>query len=173
MTILIAVLITAIAVAIVAWPIVRGRHPAPTKEEVDPELAELLARREAMLTAIKDLEFDHAVGKIEEKDFQVLNARLRAEAIQVLKELDRYLGSAMEDLDAQLEAEIARRRRQIPDVAALEAQIEAEIAALRERTPTTTPSSDGRICPRCGSSLDADDRFCSQCGAPVASPQAG
>ncbi len=171
MTIIIAVLIAAVAVAIVAWPIIQGgRLRLANGEEADPVLAELMARREAILTAIKDLEFDHAVGKVEEEDFRVLDTRLRAEAVEVLKEIDQRLGGDMASLDAQLEAEIARRRRRVP-AATLEEQVEAEIAALRRQARTQPIASVERTCTQCGAPLDEGDRFCSRCGTPVASPQ--
>lgn len=166
MVIFIALLMAAIAVVIVVWPIVRGRSALSLNGgESDPVLGELMVRREAVLTAIKDLEFDHAVGKIEEEDFQVLNAQLRAEAIEVLKELDRRLGMQVE-LETQLEQEIAQRRRGKGSVsAALDTQIEAEIAALRRGAVPV--SWDGPACPRCGASLDEGDRFCKHCGTPI------
>ncbi len=182
MVIFIAILMAAIAVVIVAWPIVRGRSaPSPSGEENDPVLGELMVRREAVLTAIKDLEFDYAVGKIEEGDFQALNAQLRAEAIEVLKELDRCqslsgsTGQEREaDIEARLEREIAqRRRKRAPASPALDAQIEAEIAALRHGATFASPSPNGRACPRCGTPLDEEDRFCRRCGASVHARKGG
>ncbi len=163
MIVVIAILMAAIAVAIVIWPVVRGGR-ARFMNDPEPELVsmELLARREVALTAIKDLEFDHAVGKIEEEDFQALNAQLRAEAIAVLKEIDRRLG-AIADVGAQPEREVARKRRKKTAApASLEAQIEAEIAALRR-------PAQGRSCARCGAALAAEDRFCKRCGTPAVS----
>ena len=172
MLIFIAILMAAIAVIIVAWPIVHGRPTSRLNDrENDPTLSELMMRREAVLTALKELEFDHAVGKIEEGDFQILNAQLCMEAIKVLKELDQYLGTQT-DLEAQLEREIAqRRRRRSPTLAALEAQIEAEVAALRQKGDPI--SLDGQACPHCGAPLAKEDHFCRRCGTPAPAHKGG
>ncbi|MEM6788939.1 MAG: hypothetical protein AAF715_15570 [Myxococcota bacterium] len=52
---------------------------APTAEE---------EQKRAVLRAIKDLEFEHGVGKISDADFKVLMARYRREARQLLKRID-------------------------------------------------------------------------------------
>lgn len=45
-------------------------------------------QKRAVLRALKDLEFERAVGKISEEDFKVLVARYRAEAKRLLKQID-------------------------------------------------------------------------------------
>jgi len=52
---------------------------APTAEE---------EQKRAVLRAIKDLEFEHGVGKISDADFKVLMARYRREARRLLQSLD-------------------------------------------------------------------------------------
>ncbi|HEX6116778.1 MAG TPA: hypothetical protein VFY99_06720 [Solirubrobacterales bacterium] len=58
----------------------------------DPVLAELEARKEAKYREIRDAEIDRAQGKLTEDDFRRQDAELRAEAIAILKELDRVQG---------------------------------------------------------------------------------
>ena len=60
----------------------------------DPVLAELEARKEAKYREIRDAELDRAQGKLSEADFRRQDAELRAEAIAILKELDRVQGKA-------------------------------------------------------------------------------
>ena len=60
----------------------------------DPVLAELEARKEAKYREIRDAELDRAQGKLSEEDFRRQDAELRAEAIAILKELDRVQGKA-------------------------------------------------------------------------------
>jgi hypothetical protein len=45
-------------------------------------------QKRAVLRALKDLEFERAVGKISDEDFKVLVARYRAEAKRLLKQID-------------------------------------------------------------------------------------
>ena len=55
-------------------------------------LADLLARRDNLLVTIKDLEFDHAMGKISAEDFAEMNSRYRQEAVIALKQIDAANG---------------------------------------------------------------------------------
>jgi hypothetical protein len=79
-------------VVLVAWFItapLRNRpspRPADTSEE---ELADLEAQKQAKYRQIRDAEADHASGKMSDEDFRRLDAELRAEAIQILKGIDR------------------------------------------------------------------------------------
>lgn len=50
---------------------------------------ELVREKSLLLRSIKELEFDHAMGKVGEKDFGEISARLRARAIALMQELDR------------------------------------------------------------------------------------
>jgi hypothetical protein len=53
------------------------------------ELAELEAAREAKLRELRDAELDHRTGKLSDQDYAELDAGLRAEAIEILRQLDR------------------------------------------------------------------------------------
>ena len=53
------------------------------------EVAELEAAREATYREIRDAELDHRTGKLSDEDFRSLDNSLRAEAISILKALDR------------------------------------------------------------------------------------
>ena len=45
--------------------------------------------KQRVLHAIKELEFDHKMGKINAKDFQELSAPLRLRAVTLMEDLDR------------------------------------------------------------------------------------
>jgi hypothetical protein len=100
-----------------------------------------------VLRAIKDLEFDRAMGKVAEKDFAEMSARLRARAAGLLRELDR--GASYRDA---IERELAHRLRQS--------------AGAQERTRAT--SAAGRPSCACGTTNDPDARFCKGCGQKLA-----
>jgi hypothetical protein len=82
----------------VAQPLLRGDDEEGAAEAgvEDPVLAELEARKEAKYREIRDGELDRAQGKLSEEDFRRQDAELRAEAIGILKELDRVQGKAPE-----------------------------------------------------------------------------
>ena len=91
-----AILILLALAWFVAQPLRRragGEEDAGTAVE-DPVLAELEARKEAKYREIRDGEIDRAQGKLTEDDFRRQDAELRAEAIAILKELDRVQGKA-------------------------------------------------------------------------------
>jgi hypothetical protein len=84
------------------------------------KLENLLFEREASLLAIRDLKFDHEMGKLSDEDFALLDARYRTHAIQILRQLDE-LGVAPADepvedsLDQWIEravADVREGRRQ-------------------------------------------------------------
>ena len=54
----------------------------------DPELAELEAAREAKYREIRDAELDHRTGKLSDADYEAIDGSLRAEAIEILRQLD-------------------------------------------------------------------------------------
>ncbi len=53
------------------------------------ELADLEAARDAKYREIRDAELDHMTGKLSDEDFDALEAALRTEAVQILRDLDR------------------------------------------------------------------------------------
>jgi hypothetical protein len=73
---------------------------APSQEE---------ERKRSVLRALKDLEHERSVGKINEEDFVELSARYRVEAKALLQTLDRELAPARR----RAEAELADRLEQL------------------------------------------------------------
>ncbi len=68
----------ALAGALLAlWPSRGRRRGALVRTEAD-------ARKEAKYREIRDAELDHATGKLSDKDFAVLDAELRREALEIL-----------------------------------------------------------------------------------------
>jgi hypothetical protein len=84
-----------LAVAIlvlVAWFVsapLRERRAEQPDDSADAELADLEARKQAKYRQIRDAEADRAAGKLTEEDFARLDAELRAEAVDILKRIDR------------------------------------------------------------------------------------
>jgi hypothetical protein len=86
--VLLVILIVVALAAFVTVPLRRGAgEPAPDAGE-DPRRAELEARKEAKYREIRDTELDQQQGKLSQEDWARLDAELRAEAIQILRELD-------------------------------------------------------------------------------------
>ena len=73
---------------VVAW-FVTAPFRAPVGESgEDPRVADLEARKEAKYREIRDAQLDHEQGKLSDEDWRAADAELRAEAIEILKQLD-------------------------------------------------------------------------------------
>jgi hypothetical protein len=59
------------------------------RTDAGPDLADLEAAREAKYREIRDAELDRRTGKLSDADFEAVDERLRAEAIEILRALDR------------------------------------------------------------------------------------
>jgi hypothetical protein len=84
---LLAGIIVVALVAFVSVPLRRGQ--ATAENWSDTRLADLEARKEGKYAEIRDTQLDHTAGKLSDEDFRRQDAELRAEAIQILKELDK------------------------------------------------------------------------------------
>ncbi|MCI0393376.1 MAG: zinc ribbon domain-containing protein [Chloroflexi bacterium] len=144
------------------------RHRRPTTAQ------ELLLHKEALLVRIHDLDFDHETGKVPAEVYQQQRARLMAEAVAILTQLD-----AAQQALSQAAPAVA------PGESRVEAEIEAAIARRRQGAaqppaPQPTPAvaatpatGNGRVrfCPQCGQPADPGDNFCAYCGQALRQPQ--
>ena len=81
-----------VIVVLVAWFVtapLRDRAPAEREDPAVAELADLESRKAAKYRQIRDAEADRTAGKLTEADYQRLDRELRAEAIDILKRIDR------------------------------------------------------------------------------------
>jgi hypothetical protein len=67
------------------WPL-RTAHAARTADATDATALEIA--RDAKLGELGDLELDFRLGKLSPDDYAALNATLRAEAVEAMRELD-------------------------------------------------------------------------------------
>lgn len=110
-------------------------------EPGSPVRASLLAEKQSLLVAIKDLEAERDTGKLSEADFVELNARYRARAKSVLKALD---------------SQLAPHR---------EAARELLSGATAQAAAPASKVSSAPVCPSCQATNDVDAAFCKKCGA--------
>jgi predicted Holliday junction resolvase-like endonuclease len=85
---LLAIVIVVLVAVFVTAPL-RRRALSDDHDPIEAELAELEARKQAKYREIRDAEADRAAGKLTEEDFARLDRELRAEAISILKRMDR------------------------------------------------------------------------------------
>jgi hypothetical protein len=139
---------TAAVVGVAAWrtlsPLIGSDERGPSPVLGGRTRAALEREKTLVLRSIKELEFDHAMGKMSDKDFAEMSTRLRARAAGLIRQLDA--GSAYRD---QIEKEIARRVGQPP----------------RAEPKGEKPRATSRLCFTCATENDADARFCKSCGS--------
>ena len=88
--------------------VIAGDAPLSLHEAIDLGApSELQERKQKILLALKDLQREHALGKISEYDYNDLSARYRAEAKQLLREMDEDLAPARQKAEALLAARLA------------------------------------------------------------------
>jgi hypothetical protein len=181
MLIILALVISIGALLIVASPIIaRNRTAEPAASSAQEELDELLARREAAFQALRELNFDHQVGKVSDDDFVVFEANLREVAAGSLEALDAWETQADLSLDPVLERSIDARRaallgseRSCPTCGRPAFADDKFCAACGSALPAEAPEpilADPDHCPKCGRPFAADDRFCGNCGAQLPRP---
>jgi hypothetical protein len=169
-SILLSILLVALVGAFVARPLlVRAAPPARRASPAD----ELTADYDAVLVALRDLDFDHTTGKVAAEDYEPQRAALTGRGVALLKQIDaaqaapRLATSSDED---ELEAAIRARRspKAAPPSATSSGEDELEAAIRARRAPKAAASVAG-FCPKCGAPRLADDRFCAKCGTTLAS----
>jgi hypothetical protein len=85
LTVVILVTIVPLTHLLASW--LASRNSELTVSESQVRLA-LLNKKERLLLAIQDLEFEYGLGKIEQTEFEKLQRRIQREALQVIQELE-------------------------------------------------------------------------------------
>jgi hypothetical protein len=99
-----------------------------------------------VLRSIKELEFDFAMKKVAQADFDEMAGRLRARAIRIMRQLDAGEGYRV----------------------AIEKEVQSRLAAVGAQPARSAATPTRQEC-ACGVENDADARFCKSCGAKLAS----
>ena len=85
---LIGALLVFLAVSPVVVPFLRQLEEAPP-DSGNTELQELLAEKQTLYAAIKELEFDHEAGKLALEDYQQTRRSYELRAVALLEQIDR------------------------------------------------------------------------------------
>jgi len=128
--------------------IARQRHA------VDP----LGERKRRVLRALKDLEAEHSLGKIDDADYGVFVTRYRAEAKDVMREMDEEVAPSRDEAE-RVAREYLKRRGLSPAKAG-----DATPLAIEPRR---------RVCRSCQASNEPDAVFCKACGGSLENPEEG
>jgi rRNA maturation endonuclease Nob1 len=110
--------------------------------KADLELDRLMHERSLAVQALRELEFDHQMGKLSQADYDALHAPLEARALTAM--------AAIEALRAQRRT-AAHEPRRVRSTNLVEKTVERRLQRVA-------------YCPECGVRARADGNFCVECG---------
>lgn len=192
-------LILALAVIVglfIARPFISGfKTSGDAVEARDRLFSALMAERDRVLTALQELDFDNALGKVPAKDYPFQRAALLKTGADTLRRLDEFnatgstssstgLNSAegLSSAEDRIEAAVAARRADAHQAARRQPLSTAQpVGVALGANGKTTRADDleniiasrkrersesaGGFCPHCGKPVSKSDKFCSRCGA--------
>lgn len=118
----------------------------PQRRPSNGQREQLLLRKEALLDAIRALDFDHDTGNLPDVEYEQQRSALMSEAAVTLKALD------------ELPAD--------PADADIYAQIETAVSSIKVQR-SESAGAPSQFCTNCGQRLDSDDKFCAHCGQAI------
>ena len=152
------VIFGAAAVGASAWRMfspLTGRDEPSAPQMVGGRTRAALEREKSLvLRSIKDLEFDHAMGKVSDKDFAEMGARLRARAAGLLRQLDAG-ASYRQAIEAEIEKRVGKK--DVVSRKAVDSKLDAD-------STKDVPQTRTKLCLSCCTPNDPDARFCKGCG---------
>lgn len=142
-----AVLLVGITVFFLLQPVLAGKEAPLSSHGEEPTEAQF--KKRVSLLQLRDAEYEYAMGKLGEDDYQILRGEISAEALAAIRA-------------EEAEERSAEGRTDQP----LDSALEAEIATVRSRI------AGGSFCSHCGVPNLPGSRFCSECGSPLQAPDA-
>ena len=167
------VIFGAAAVGVAAWrmfsPLAGIDDPAGPQIFGGRTRAALEREKTLVLRAIKDLEFDYAMGKVSDKDFAEMGARLRGRAAGLLRQLDAGSGYR-QAIEMEVEKRVGKHVPVARAVSSAPTTLSGPPTAAPTKgepdkvRPTEETKSTTKICLSCCTVNDVDARFCKGCG---------
>lgn len=170
MEILVILIITVLVALYIALPFfLRKKHSInetleSTQSAKETPMADKLTalnnQKEALYSAVRDIDFDYGLGKLSKEDYEELNSKYKNEAATVLKKIEALeIEVGVQTFDQELEKEILSYRKVSPSSKSDDAALEEEISAFR------SANLNKHECSECGAEFNLEDAFCSKCGA--------
>jgi zinc ribbon protein len=153
-----AILIVAAVALFVAAPLSGGfpRRRSATSRELDRERLE--HERGFAVQGLRELEFDHEMGKLDEDDYRELKRSLEDRALAAMSALECLRGPAR----AAAPMRLATRAARPGSAAAAASPPPLRTSASSATTAVAAPSV--KFCPQCGVPVGPGHNFCAACG---------
>jgi len=142
MTYLAAIMIVAAVALFVAAPLTEGLRRRWRTDAGALEIERIDHERALAMQGLRELEFDHEMGKVDAADYQSLRASLENRALAAMTALDRARNLPLQP-------------RRIGSVAPL-------------ASSSRDPAQRANFCPQCGARSTMGHNFCGECGASLA-----
>jgi hypothetical protein len=130
-------------------PLPSGLERAASQSHGATAIAE---RKRRVLRALKDLESEHAIGKIDDADYDAISGLYREEAKSVMRELDEEVAPSRAAAEKLARDYVAQRG------------LGTKVAESPVRPKKVT---ERLFCGSCATSNEPDATFCKQCGSPM------
>jgi len=153
-----ALVLCALALWRVIDPLTGAGRGTDAEVKTPYRLRELEREKQAVLKAIKEIELDYQMRKINEVDYKDLVERYRARALRVMSDLqagDNYRALIERELKDRLEA----RRADAESAGAVAPDLQAAATASAANVAAAP------VCADCRTTNDTDAQFCKKCGA--------
>jgi cytochrome c-type biogenesis protein CcmI len=141
-----ALVLVGLAVFLILQPIVASQEAPQVGSGEEPTEAQF--RKRVFLLQLRDAEYEYAMGKLGDEDYQILKKEISAEALAAIKaeqaEMEEEGGPTQVSSDSDLEEEIAQVRARL---------------------------GKGVFCSECGYPNAAGSRFCAECGSAIPVPE--
>jgi hypothetical protein len=140
----------------------------------------LASRKKMLLVALKDLENENALGKLDDEDYEQVASTYRAELKDVMKRIDATLEPFREKAAAVAQSHLAKAGLSDDiEIGDVKLKVEDLAEALATGNPIAeATTADGKkvgivvdeskvrvACAKCETSNETDAKFCKSCGA--------
>jgi hypothetical protein len=142
-----------------AQALVREPEGAEVARATGRRRKELDREKQALLKALKELEFDHEMGKISDGDYAEIGGNYRARAVRVMRQLDATTGDV--DYRSLVERDLKHRRNA---TAAPKGSADGAAGGLEPSQGSKSDHPAKPRCEKCSTVNDTDAEFCKKCG---------
>lgn len=148
------------------------------------ERSYLLAERDRVMNALKELDFDHSLGKIPEEEYPHQRSLLMKRGVEVIQRIDFIEATpSSNEIDYIFKEDLAERRTEFKKIETDQLQTLTNNGRKRVEavSKVTNPNDDLEVmlanrrrerlekasgfCPKCGGPTQISDRYCPKCGA--------